>query len=123
MPTSKFFPFLLTINFLFFACVIGWGQTLTISSGGQTGVSGTNWSISGNTLTVTGTANIQASVIQNHLAGNSLAIQGNTSALTVNVNEAIASATSGNGLTIGGATNTGAVTISSSISIAGALLV
>ena len=43
-------------------------QTLTISSSGDTGTSGTNWSISDNTLTVTGTASITASVITDHLA-------------------------------------------------------
>jgi hypothetical protein len=34
---------------------LGYGQTLTISDSGQTGISGTNWSISGNTLTATET--------------------------------------------------------------------
>jgi hypothetical protein len=44
-------------------------QDLSISTSGQTGTSGTNWSISGNTLTVgaTGSANIHPSVITNHL--------------------------------------------------------
>jgi hypothetical protein len=45
------------------------GQNLTISSTGQTGTSGTNWSITGNTLNVaaSGSANIHPSVISNHL--------------------------------------------------------
>ncbi|MBD0779933.1 gliding motility-associated C-terminal domain-containing protein [Maribacter sp. ANRC-HE7] len=44
-------------------------QNLTISSSGDTGTSGTNWSISGNTLNVaaSGTANVNASVVVNHL--------------------------------------------------------
>lgn len=44
-------------------------QHLTISTSGQTGTSGTNWSISGNTLNVaaSGSANIHPNVISNHL--------------------------------------------------------
>ncbi len=44
-------------------------QHLTISTSGQTGTSGTNWSITGNTLNVgaSGSANIHPSVISNHL--------------------------------------------------------
>ena len=42
-------------------------QDLTISTSGETGTSGTNWSISGNELTVTGTATVNVSVITNHL--------------------------------------------------------
>lgn len=47
-----------------------YGQHLTISTSGQTGTSGTNWSITGNTLTVANgavSANIHPSVITNHL--------------------------------------------------------
>ena len=45
------------------------GQNLTISSTGQTGTSGTNWSITSNTLNVaaSGSANIHPDVISNHL--------------------------------------------------------
>ncbi|MFZ4436145.1 MAG: beta strand repeat-containing protein, partial [Flavobacterium psychrophilum] len=50
-------------------------QNLTISTTGQTGTSGTNWSITGNTLTATGTADINASVINNHLATNALTVR------------------------------------------------
>ena len=51
-------------------------QNLTIASNGQTGTSGTNWSISNGTLTVAGgAATIQASVIENHLSnGNDLLV-------------------------------------------------
>jgi hypothetical protein len=44
-------------------------QHLTISNSGQTGTSGTNWSISGNVLNVaaSGSADINPSVITNHL--------------------------------------------------------
>jgi hypothetical protein len=65
-----------TVTALFlFISVFSSGQSLTITSSGQTGTSGTNWSIIGNTLTVTSTASIQASVIENHLAaGNDLLV-------------------------------------------------
>lgn len=63
---KKFFPF---VVILLLSTGVVKSQTLNITSSGQTGTSGTNWSISGNTLTVTGTASIQASVIENHLAG------------------------------------------------------
>lgn len=54
---------LLCISFL------GNAQNLTISTSGQTGTSGTNWSITGNTLNVaaSGTANVHPDVISNHL--------------------------------------------------------
>jgi len=57
----------------------GFSQNLTISSSGQTGTSGTNWSITGNTLNVaaSGSANINPSVIINHLS--------NVGDLTVNL--------------------------------------
>jgi hypothetical protein len=49
--------------------ILGYAQSLTISSTGQTGTSGTNWGISGNTLTVStaGSADLNPSVITNHL--------------------------------------------------------
>ncbi|MFN9380104.1 MAG: hypothetical protein ACK6BQ_09055, partial [Bacteroidota bacterium] len=48
----------------------GFAQHLTISTTGQTGTSGTNWSITGNTLNVgaSGSADINVSVITNHLS-------------------------------------------------------
>lgn len=49
-------------------------QTLTISNTGETGTSGTGWSISGNTLAVSADANIQASVVVNALASGALTI-------------------------------------------------
>ena len=48
----------------------GFSQHLTISSSGETGTSGTNWSITGNILTVSNSnvsAHIHPSVITNHL--------------------------------------------------------
>lgn len=81
---NKFFSFVIV---LLFSTGVLQSQTLSIASSGQTGTSGTNWSISGNTLTVTGTASIQASVIEGHLAG------GNDLLVTVpgnmTINEAI----------------------------------
>jgi len=58
----------LSIILLFFTT--GFAQHLTISSSGQTGTSGTNWSINGNNLNVaaSGSANIHPSVITNHLS-------------------------------------------------------
>jgi autotransporter-associated beta strand protein len=56
---------------LVFVCSFGvYAQNLTISSGGDVGpTSGTNWSITGNTLNVaaSGSANIHPNVISNHL--------------------------------------------------------
>ena len=42
-------------------------QSISITTSGETGTSGTNWSISGNELLVTGTATVNVSVITNHL--------------------------------------------------------
>ncbi len=55
---------------------VSWSQSLTISSTGQTGTSGTNWSIASNVLTITGDADINASVISNHLTSNNLSLSG-----------------------------------------------
>jgi hypothetical protein len=58
-----------TLLFIFSLANIVWSQNLTISSSGQTGTSGTNWSITGNTLNVasSGTADVHPNVISNHL--------------------------------------------------------
>jgi hypothetical protein len=95
-------------------------QTLTISSATT---SSSNWSFSGGVLTVSGTANIQATQIQTWLGSGDLSIVGSTSALIVNVNQAITSTTVGSDLTIGSATNNGAITLNSNLSIAGGLVV
>lgn len=64
---------------IFFFSFGAYGQHLTISTSGQTGTSGTNWSITGNTLNVaiSGSATIHPSVITNHLT--------NTGSLTINL--------------------------------------
>jgi hypothetical protein len=98
-------------------------QTLTISSTGQTGVSGTNWNLVGNTLTVIGTADINTSVIEGHLSNNSLSIQGNSTLFAVNINQNISSTSAGNGLTIGAVNNTGTISINNAISLAGSMIV
>ena len=69
---------LLYFSFLLFGFSAN-AQNLTISSSGETGTSGTNWSISGNVLNVgnSGSANIHPNVIANHLT--------NTGDLTVNL--------------------------------------
>lgn len=104
--------FVLGLNF-------GLAQNLNItSSGGETGTSGSNWSLTGNTLTVTGTANIRASVIVNALANGNLTVVGNTSTFSVTVSEAI-TATGNNTLTVGSATNTGTITFNAVTSFAG----
>lgn len=68
--SGKTIPALLIAFALICKMTTAHGQHLTISSTGQTGTSGTNWSISGNTLTVANgavSANIHPSVITNHL--------------------------------------------------------
>jgi hypothetical protein len=58
------------IFFLFLSISAGvWGQHLNITTNGQEGTSGTNWSITGNTLQIaaSGTANVHPNVITNHL--------------------------------------------------------
>jgi autotransporter-associated beta strand protein len=96
-------------------------QSLNIINTGQTGTSGTNWSISGNTLTVTGTANIRASVIVNALVNGNLSVVGNSTNFAVALSEAINATTAGSSLTIGSITNAGSITVSADISLAGGL--
>ncbi len=70
--------------------VINHAQNLTLSSGGQTGTSGTNWSTSGTnpiTLSVTGTANVNTSVIEGYLnAGTSVIVTNSSVGTTINSN-------------------------------------
>jgi hypothetical protein len=101
--------------------ISGFTQTLSISSTGQTGTSGTNWNLSGSTLTVTGTANIQSVVIETALNSGDLTIQGSSTAFVVNVEQAISSTTVGSDLTIGSVGNTGTVTVGANITLAGGL--
>ncbi len=65
--------------FILFFVTSSFSQHLTISSSGQTGTFGTNWSINGNNLNVaaSGSANIHPSVIADHLS--------NVGDLTVNL--------------------------------------
>jgi len=58
---------------LLFVTLYSFSQTLTISNVGQIGVSGTNWTTSGTnpvTITATGTADINTSVITGYLSNN-----------------------------------------------------
>lgn len=74
------------IHFVFSFSAIA--QTLTISSSGETLSPGKNWIISGNTLTVADTANIRASVIQDHLTNTGpLEVVGNINNSAVSENE------------------------------------
>lgn len=104
---------------------ISHAQTLNITSTGDVGpTTGTNWSISGNTLTVTGTANIAGSVLTNHLTNQgSLSVVGNTTSFTINVNEALSVATGVNGINLGSSGNSSDVTINSPITITGSITV
>lgn len=101
--------------------ILGNAQTLTISSSGQT-APGTNWSFSGTTITVTGTANIAASYIQDKLAVGALSIVGNTTDFSVYSDQAIASSAS-NALSIGASNNTGTVSFRSSLALGGSLTI
>jgi hypothetical protein len=71
------------IKFLFLTIGIisfkTYAQNLTISASGETGTSGSNWSITGNVLNIanSGSASINSSVISNHLS--------NTGDLTINL--------------------------------------
>ena len=82
LNTTNFkYQLVLTLLFIFSSLPV-LGQTLTISSNGQTGTSGTNWSSSGSnpvTITATGDANINASVVVGYLnAGKSVIINSNS---------------------------------------------
>ena len=97
-------------------------QNLSISSTGQTGTSGSNWSILGNVLTVTGTANVRASVIQDHLTNvGPLEVVGNTSSFAVTISEEITVTHSGNELVFGASGNTGNFTGNAAISTNGSI--
>jgi hypothetical protein len=66
-------------------------QDLNISSAGQTGSSGTNWSTSGSNpviISVTGTANINTSVISGYLSSGNLTIEANNITISSNINSA-----------------------------------
>ena len=67
-------------------------QHLTISTSGEAGTSGTNWSISGNTLTASnsGNSNIHPSVIQNHLASNPLTVYAGSVIFNANITSSTA---------------------------------
>ena len=105
---------------LVFACSSAvYAQSLTISSSGNSG----SYSYSSGTLTISGTANIQATQIQTWLTSSSLTILGNTNAISVNINENIISSTAGNGLTIGNSNSTGTVTFNNTVNLMGVLTV
>ncbi len=102
----------------------GFSQSLTVTSTGDAGpLSGTNWSISGNTLTVSGTASILASVIETALTSGSLSIVGSTSTITVTVNETINVTTGGNNLNLGADGNSGNIEINQPVVVNGAFSV
>lgn len=110
--------FTLLASVLFMGSVAG--QTLTISTGTS---SGSGWSISSGTLTVTANSTVNVSAITTALGSGSLSIVGNTTTFAVTVSTAITSSTAGSGLTIGSSTNTGNITFSAAVSVNGSLTV
>ncbi|MCG5644949.1 YDG domain-containing protein [Flavobacteriaceae bacterium LSUCC0859] len=74
MHTKRFLCFYLFLVSALCA-QLGYGQNLTISDSGETGISGTNWSISGNILTSTENASIHPAVIEKALDLGELSIQ------------------------------------------------
>ena len=66
MHTKRFLCFYLFLVSALCA-QLGYGQTLTISDSGETGISGDHWSISGNILTVTDNATVHPRVIEKAL--------------------------------------------------------
>ncbi len=102
-----------------FLSFVSFAQTLTISSSGQSSAPFTNITVSGNTWTVTGTANVTSSAVVNALNSGSLTIVGSSTSFQVSLSQAVSSTTSGSGLIIGSSTNTGNITISSALSVAG----
>jgi autotransporter-associated beta strand protein len=95
---------------------------LTISSSGELGTSGTNWSIVGNELIVTGPASVQASVIQTALLNGNLTIKGSGSpeVMSVTVSEAINySGSAFSSLTFGTSNNTGVIALNNALNING----
>lgn len=109
--------------FISFLAIVGnlTAQTLTVSSSGETGTFGTNWSITGTTLTVTGTATIQATVIETALASDNLLIEGISGNLAVTVSQNILVTTGGNDLTIAEDGNTGNLLFNNAMSLNGTL--
>ena len=74
MLAKRFLCFYLFLVFALCA-QLGYGQNLTISDSGQTGSSGTNWSISGGVLRVNGgNAVVNTSTIESYLASNNLIV-------------------------------------------------
>lgn len=115
---TKFFLFVLLFNFSFI-----FSQNLTITNTGETGSSGTNWNISSNTLTITGNANIRASVIENHLTTTGPLTLRGTGSFAVTVSEAITVVSGGNALVFGSEGNTGNFTSNAVISTNGTVSV
>ena len=115
---TKFFLFVLLFNFSFI-----FSQNLTITNTGETGSSGTNWNISSNTLTITGNANIRASVIENHLTTTGPLTLRGTGSFAVTVSEAITVVSGGNALVFGSQGNTGNFTSNAVISTNGTVSV
>lgn len=92
LKTYPIFLLLLT----FFLGFHGYGQNLIISDSGQTGSSGTNWSISGNTLTASGDANVHPGVITDLLASGETTISFSSAGGIVKIENSIYSFSNNN---------------------------
>ena len=97
-------------------------QNLSISSTGETGVSGTNWSISGNELLLTGTADIRASVLTAALTNGNVIIKGASLNVNVTVSESINYTSNSSNLTIGEVLNTGTIQVNASVTLGGTIV-
>jgi autotransporter-associated beta strand protein len=93
--------------------------SLTITSSGETGTSGTNWSVVGNELIVTGPASVQASVIETALLNGDLLITGNSQSIgNITISQPISytGATIRN-LSFGATANTGDIDVNANLDV------
>jgi autotransporter-associated beta strand protein len=98
------------------------GQTLTISTSAS---SASGWSFNATTriLAVTSNSTLNNSTLQGYFTAGSVTIVGNTSTFNATFSSAVTSSTSGSGLTIGAAGNTGNITFTSVVTMNGAVTV
>jgi autotransporter-associated beta strand protein len=93
--------------------------SLMIISSGETGTSGTNWSIVGNELIVTGPASIQAAVIESVLANGDLLIKGSNESIgNITISQAISyTGPTIRNLTFGASTNSGDIDVNANLNV------
>jgi gliding motility-associated-like protein len=83
------FYYLIALSLFCLSVTGAQAQNLTISTSGNTGAFGTGWSLTGTTLTVTGTANVHPDVITAALAAGDLKIENTTLNGDININNNI----------------------------------